>query len=897
MSLSYSQTNQYISSTNTDIINVATPYLSNVKAGDLLLLFWGMAEDDRITLDDAGWTEKTECNPLLSMCEVRMYYKYATSDNEQVTTYTLDSAQTRFMCTRLIKGAHATIPFIDAQNWSSSSSSNTLVRFPAMTATANNQLCIYMGMSDADNIVDGTHGKRKIASDSDYRVYEQVVNSGAVAQFDDSISSDQACAFGVIINDAASSPLPLVISPTKSLTKLTPDSRNDTGWREKIYDSGYDILTGETRVDFTTDLTVYHVTNQWAIRIDQLSDYTLIQVGETMTIGSATGTVAAFQASSSSRGYIFITSWSGTDPTDNAAVTFGTSGVTGQVWGAASYHHDLTGYFRSSIDLTMLDYTTMKFTGAASIGIADGVHFVLDHSSMNSEDEGYWFKTRADDRAYYESSDFTPIAASPTGVTISPYGMVNNTLTYVEGTENRYDYNSVTSIKGWNTNLTGTAASYTTPKDWSSKKIGLWYKLYNNNVKYGYFLLIDDNDEWKLWRVDSYYRDEYNGAEIKHYTVDPNSIDTPLRTSDGTFDATNIKYYACLYQQVSSSSRYPLDIYDQYEIATQTVTGGNADTGVRLSHIEEMINSELTLGGQIFNETLFSKIPSQYILSRSIKLSCAIDMQNQSLTFPLQTDYNQEFWWNVDAEGVEIETDGASGNMLSCLFGSDKGALLTNTANDTIDYTGTIFAKYTPSLQNGKIYSNNSFVECGQIAGNGATIDGCTISNSSDSSGAYLLVSGSDTIKNSTVKNNDIGILVSGTTAFTLENMVFDNNTKDLHFSATTGSIDVTVEGSAAPSYTTDGVTVNILAPTTDLTISGCANNTEIRVYRADTMVELMGIENSSGDFTDAPDYKGAIIIVAHHLDYLNIRIEYTLTGVDAVIPIQQTVDSTYVNP
>ena len=152
------------------------------------------------------------------------------------------------------------------------------------------------------------------------------------------------------------------------------------------------------------------------------------------------------------------------------------------------------------------------------------------------------------------------------------------------------------------------------------------------------------------------------------------------------------------------------------------------------------------------------------------------------------------------------------------------------------------------------------------------------------------------TITGGTFKDNTYGIEIDTAGDYTLNGGTFSGNTKDINVTASSGIVNITTDVSGL-TYQTAGATVNIIAPTITLTISGANNNSEIRVYKVSDDTELMGIENSSGDFTDDCSYVGVVKIIVHHLDYQYVNFEYTLTGVDANVPVPQQKDLTYNNP
>jgi hypothetical protein len=863
----------------------AEPELAGVKVDDLLIMMWNINDDDVLSIDDAGWTEIPGTNANVGTHEVRAYYKFATVDNEQCSTWSNTYTGSIFFHTFCVRGVNKTTPFADSAFTSFTSGSNTIVRYPALTATADNQLALYISGSDADDLVYADHaaiGVRLIAAGRESGCYSRVVNTGAVSSFEDSIASDQSTALGFIFNDSAISPVPLNILPIKSLAKITPDTNNNSGWMEAVYASGADIDTGLARVSPSIKLTIYSGTT-YSFRMDGGSGAPII--GDTVTFGDAsTGILERHNPTTGNNQYLTVSQMTGGTQTDNSTVSF-SSGATRKIKSTGSYQIDITGLFMGEEGIA--DYTLFKSSGYSAIGLTDGnVYWIKDIGAANSFNEGYAYEITAHASRYDAGTTVTGTAGSITGSMI-PYSMCN--FSYNVDADNDYPTGS-TGITGWKKSMAGSCRGFTTSADWSGKKLGLWHKTPSLNVAYVYFLIIDTSNNWKMWRIRSKYIPNYIYTEVKHNIIQIDSVDTPwLQTS--SFNSNAIKYYGMMIRESSDAARNGLYTYDVYEVLNQAVTGGGNGIQVSWADIAITLNSEINENGITYDKSIQSIVPSQYVISRSLTLSCEMGMRNQALSFPPQADGKQNFLFNVDGGSAGIETDDASGNINTSLIASDKGAFLTNTALDTIDYTGSIISKYIPTLQSGKTYLQVSFVDCAQITGR-ATLSNCTITNHTGNGGVLFdgLISGG------VYKDNTYAIEIDVAGDYTLNDITFSNNTKDINITATTGTVNITTNVSGI-TYITAGATVNILAPTTTLTITGITDNTEVRVYKVSDGTELIGVENSSGgSYTDDCSYVGDVQVVAHHIDYVYVSFIYTLTGSDVSIPIQQQFDSTYKN-
>ena len=199
--------------------------------------------DDAGGLGGADWKPVPHGCSTMDNCEAKMFYKFATADDEQVSTWTCPVTGTiMYMFTACIRGVDSSDPFLDAGGTYYTSSANTLVSYPDLTATGADQLALYVGSSDGDTITQGSHGTASLYINSDVVMYQKISTGvGSMGAFGDTVPSDQTTAIGVLFKDDPSNVIiPLQISPANSLTKIAADDTDDDTWMEAIYSSGID---------------------------------------------------------------------------------------------------------------------------------------------------------------------------------------------------------------------------------------------------------------------------------------------------------------------------------------------------------------------------------------------------------------------------------------------------------------------------------------------------------------------------------------------------------------------------------------------------------------------------------------------------------------------------------
>ncbi len=260
-----------------------------------------------------------------------------------------------------------------------------------------------------------------------------------------------------------------------------------------------------------------------------------------------------------------------------------------------------------------------------------------------------------------------------------------------------------------------------------------------------------------------------------------------------------------------------------------------------------------------YDKTLQNIVPSQFVLSRDLVLSCEFGMNNQALSFPPQADGINNFLFNIDGGDVGITTNTATGDIKNSLIASDKGAYWNSETSDAIDYSGSIFGTFDVTLSTNRVYENESWVDCGSIImTNGASLDNCTINGSTATYGCTLDLADSPTISDIAIKNNSgYGMRIDGVGSLTLDHVVFTSNTtKDVYISASSGTVTLNItNGGSTPTYDTAGATVVINNAVSVVVKAITSSGTPIvgaRVY-------LKKVSDSSVILDDVTDVNGEV--------------------------------------
>ena len=217
----------------------------------------------------------------------------------------------------------------------------------------------------------------------------------------------------------------------------------------------------------------------------------------------------------------------------------------------------------------------------------------------------------------------------------------------------------------------------------------------------------------------------------------------------------------------------------------------------------------------------------------------------------------------------------------------------------------------------GHIVNGCVFVGCGQIDLGLVEFENNIISDTTNVTGSLLINNASRTLLFDNTINSGItghGLLLSSSVASEITlNAIFFNG---FGANETTGSAVYNNSGKAVTVNIVGGGTIptvrnGVGASTTvvaavNITVSGLRDNTEVRVYAADSpgSDELAGVENATDGTVDNRSFTfslqggTAIDIQIVNLIYEIVRIEnYIVPAVDASIPIQQRIDRNYFNP
>ena len=262
----------------------------------------------------------------------------------------------------------------------------------------------------------------------------------------------------------------------------------------------------------------------------------------------------------------------------------------------------------------------------------------------------------------------------------------------------------------------------------------------------------------------------------------------------------------------------------------------------------------------------------------------------------------------VSANFNTIEVKHASSNIdwtsisISALGTVSKGRFVT-TDNATVSLDTCTFTDMGTFgfLSNASI-SGTTFRRCGQVTAGGATMTSSTFETSSDSTGALLLTSDtqSSSLSDLNFVNNAKAIKITTAGTYSFIGHQFTGNTVQVDFTGT-GTCTINPSNgcnvSQANVTASGGGTITVNTPSVNLTFTGVINDSEIRVVRVSDTTILDGVESvTGGQWTYSHTLGGTVVdIYILHVDYQWYPIRnFTLPSANASVPISQIKDRQY---
>ena len=397
-------------------------------------------------------------------------------------------------------------------------------------------------------------------------------------------------------------------------------------------------------------------------------------------------------------------------------------------------------------------------------------------------------------------------------------------------------------------------------------------------------------------------------AGIYHYFEDSGgnwAVYRPLTRLQGVTFNTLVRYLPD--ETIVDGSVTPVDLSDitKRGIAyrqTASNTGGRA-FDVKVECIQPFA-SPLTLTGGGANNPITARTVAKLLQSGAAwRLAFAQGQGQQVITQPYQLG-NGTLATYVDDEAQSLEYP-AVGGVLGYTVGNGRQEIrlkassadtilldagikgterihkfVVDSASDTgatYGFAGT-FLGWDVAAKTGIAIEGATFIGCAEIDAKGAQFNGCTIKETASTDAAIAFDTNSSmtgTIIDVTGTSADFHLeLGASVTAFTLTDVTFlgTPGTDKVNVKATTGTVDITLSNTTLVSsdITSAGATVNLLAPTDDLTVTSNESGTLLQIFTTGTQTVLASITGTTLTYTHSSD---TVDIVAQKAGFLPQRI------------------------
>jgi len=886
------------------------PTMTGVKVDDVFIMLCAQQDNAGFTLvDDTGWVEITDAGYNLSgRMEHKVYYKIVTADDEVPTTIDKTDTDDLRIVLLAIRGLDLTTPFESATY---NSGQSTVATSPTVTSTQTNQIALTFTSSDGANLTEPP--RQIIYQDDDSSFSLEVMDVETNTAFTLDLASKHywiSSAF-ILKRAVADTTLPIIINPTSPISLFSGITHNNSDWRDIVYADGKHVHTDDAPIVHSVDISKCYA-NGYVMRCDNFSaDFT---EGNAVTwAGGGAGIISTIDYDTATRKFITIRSWTGTLPANDEVCTETSTGNTCQ-----RYTSNPIVLYSDEFEFpTDIKYNTSCYvTGMTALGVSDGFYFVAAPTSTtrNNNIWGHY-------RRLYSDAD-----AVLNGTLQSLTPDVTGTATFTESkmtvrdyddsdAENDYASLGVNGQYGHDSNVTGNNRTFTTPIDMSTLLLGIYFKPYSaTQTKETFLWVCDSSENWMTWRLKNGFPD----INTVFTVLDLKCIDN-IAAQHGTLDTTDIKHYALLFTNYKTTNRYGMKTYNIYELKTVEYSGGTEDMPLSPKQMKLWTGNNKREDGGIFSESIVSLVDSQYLFRVPFSLGTGVfNSINTAVAYPAVADNNTIFDFYVADNSMELVINGIEGDWKSNLITSDA-LLKFKSTDDDLDYTGTIFIKITLEMEDGKTYDQITVKQGGQVYKGTANITNSVIAESIDTNGAVLWdLTAAGTISNTKFDSNTYDIEISGVGDITFDNITFTNNiTKNLNITATTGTINITIDGGGdTPTYDTAGATVNIIAPNLQVEVTGISAGSRLRVYNETSSTEIAnevvaGTEwsleySEGGDFTTG-DYVRFYITKIDKLEYSTLAVAssaswavlaeqvtdtiYTANGIDGSTVVECTAD------
>lgn len=375
--------------------------------------------------------------------------------------------------------------------------------------------------------------------------------------------------------------------------------------------------------------------------------------------------------------------------------------------------------------------------------------------------------------------------------------------------------------------------------------------------------------------------------------------------SNGTLDLASVQYVGPIFDMPNVDGAADNVIFDAIEYGTSclTLTGITGEFGDFVAYDETEPSNRYGVVNTL-GDVIYAKGRIQLAGTTGDIDSLTFEDRNKSIVFPEQTLVAED-WMGITCNLASTKTDIIISNTAFTSPGSVKGDFICSGTNGTGTFDGlTLSELRRVELQSKVTLSNSAIISSNTGALNGATVDGCVVTDTLLISDDPGLISSTEFVAGTDSTGH--GLEITATGEYTLNDVTWTNfgasgTTEAAIFNDSSGSLTLNIVGGSTPTFRngTNASTTLVINPST-LTLVGVVSGSEVRIYDTTTNEELYGVETTDGITDPAYTYTdtGVADIVVHNIEYEYLRVnDVTLGSSDSELPIAQVFDRNYENP
>jgi hypothetical protein len=222
----------------------------------------------------------------------------------------------------------------------------------------------------------------------------------------------------------------------------------------------------------------------------------------------------------------------------------------------------------------------------------------------------------------------------------------------------------------------------------------------------------------------------------------------------------------------------------------------------------------------------------------------------------------------------------------------------SSSTSATYLFDGLILRGFKATLKSGITFDGISFIKNAIIDAKGATLDGCSVTESNSTTSALTCISGG-AVKNCEFTKGLETYAIELTTegAYDFSGNTYSGYTNELNVTPISGAVTVTLAaGDTEPDYVTAGATVTFTQPTGSIDFSGVVAGSQIVVFNTGTQTEAYRNNNSSSTQSTGTLAGGVYDYTVMKAGYDQIRVVgVTVSGSPVSAPISQRQNRAYV--